>query len=107
MRWLALVAFLLAGAALWAYARGQARREARGRLRDACRRGNPAGAREALADWWKAAAGSESAPLLHAMGEGWDARARAALGALDAALYGAKAWDGRAFWRAVRPWLRR
>lgn len=107
MRWFALVVFLLAGASLWAYARGQARREARGRLRDACRRGNAAGAREALADWWKAAAGSESAPLLRAMGEAWDPPARAALDALDAALYGAKAWDGKAFWRAVRPWLRR
>jgi hypothetical protein len=107
MRWFALVVFLLAGASLWAYARGQARREARGRLRDACRRGDAAGAREALADWWKAAAGSESAPLLRAMGDAWDPPARAALDALDAALYGAKAWDGKAFWRAVMPWLRR
>jgi len=32
---------------------------------------------------------------------------RAQLAALDAALYGGGALDGKAFWRAVRPWVRR
>jgi hypothetical protein len=107
MRWFALVVFLLGAAMLWAYARGQARREARARLRDACRRNDAIAARAALAEWWKAAMREDAAPLLRAMGAGWNARARAALDALDAALYGGKGWDGKAFWRAVKPWLRR
>lgn len=48
MRWLALAVFLLGAALLWAYARGQARREARARLREACRRNDAPAARGAL-----------------------------------------------------------
>ena len=40
------------------------------------------------------------------MGAGWDDAARAQLAALDAALYADRAWDGEAFWRGLRPWLR-
>jgi hypothetical protein len=53
-----------------------------------------------------AATQAESAPLLRKLGDAWDERARAQLASLDAALYGDHAWDGKAFWRAVRPWLR-
>jgi hypothetical protein len=47
------------------------------------------------------------ARLPQRIGAGWDAAARAQLAALDAALYGGGAWNGKAFWRAVRPWLRK
>jgi hypothetical protein len=40
------------------------------------------------------------------MGAEWDAPARRQLAALDAALYAGRAWDGEAFWRCVRGWLR-
>jgi len=97
---------VLCAIVLWAYVRRQPEREARRRLRLACGRGKAPAAREALRNWWKAATGAESAPLLRRMGDGWDAGARAQLAALDAALYGGHAWDGKAFWRAVRPWLK-
>lgn len=107
MRAFAIAIFSLAVIALWATLRGQALREARRQLRQACRRGDAAEVREALLEWWRAAAGSEAAPLVARMGEGWDDEARAQLAALDAALYGNRALDGRAFWRGVKPWLRR
>ena len=106
MRLFATCLIVLCALVLWAYVRRQLEREARRRLRLACRRGKAPAAREALLDWWKAATGSESAPLLRRMGDRWDAGARLQLAALDAALYGGHAWDGKAFWRAVRPWLR-
>jgi hypothetical protein len=96
----------LCALALLAHLRGQLRREARQRLRAACRRSDAAAAHEALKDWWQAAMRSEPAPLLGRMGEGWDALARTQLAALDAARYGGRAWEGRAFWRAVKPMLR-
>lgn len=107
MRGFAIVVFLLCVIVLWAYLRRQPQREARRELRAACRRTYPQAVRDALIEWWKAAAPGVPAPHLRRMGDGWDARARAQLEALDAALYGGKAWDGRAFWRAVRPWLGR
>jgi hypothetical protein len=107
LRWFGAVLFVLSVAILWAYVRRQPEREARKRLREACRRGNAPGAREALVEWWQGATASDAAPVLLRMGDAWDERARAALEALDAALYGGRAWDGRAFWRAVKPWLRR
>jgi hypothetical protein len=45
--------------------------------------------------------------LVRSVGVEWDAAARAQLGALDAALYGRRAWDGKEFWRRVRPLLRK
>jgi hypothetical protein len=107
MRGFAVVLFVLSGATLWLYARRQPEREAKKRLRTACRRGHAQQAREALIEWWNSAAPGEAAPLLARVGDAWDPRARAALAALDAALYGGKPWDGREFWRAVKPWLRK
>ena len=107
MRWFAVVLFVLSGTSLWLYARRQPEREAKKRLRAACRRGHARQAREALIEWWKSATPGEAAPLLARVGNAWDERARAALAALDAALYGGKPWDGREFWRAVKPWLRK
>jgi len=92
---------------LWALARRQPQRDARRRLRLACERGDAAGARAALADWWQAQTRRASAPVLARMGEDWDAAARAQLAALDAALYGGRDWDAKAFWRAVRRNLKR
>jgi hypothetical protein len=106
LRAFAFALLALGALALWAQLRGQLRREARQRLRAACRRGDATAAHEALKDWWQAAMRNAPAPRLLRMGEGWDALARAQLAALDAALYGGRAWEGRAFWRAVRPWLR-
>ena len=97
---------MLCAILLWAHVRRQPERDARRRLREACERGKAPAAREALLDWWRVAMGSDAAPLLRRMGDGWDAGARAQLAALDAAIYGGHAWDGKAFWKAVRPWLR-
>ncbi len=105
LRGFAIVLFVLCVAVLWAYLRRQPQREARRQLRAACRGTNPQAVRDALIEWWKAAAPGAPAPLLQRIGTTWDARARAQLAALDAALYGGKAWDGGAFWRALRPWL--
>lgn len=107
MRWFAGLLFALSGLALWLYARRQPEREARKRLRAACRRNDAPGAREALAEWWQAAMKSTTAPLLARMGEAWSDDARTALMALDAALYAGRRWDGKACWRALRPCLRR
>jgi hypothetical protein len=107
MQGFALTLFALCVLVLVAYVRGQVRREARMRLKWACRRGDAAAVREALVEWWKAETGSEVAPLVRGIGEGWCAEARAQLAALDAALYGGRPFDGRAFWRGVKPWLGR
>jgi hypothetical protein len=69
--------------------RTQARREARRKLRAACRRNDARGARDALAEWAQAVGAK---PALDA----------AQMAALDAALYAGRAWDGEAFWRAAR-----
>jgi len=105
MRWFSVALFALCALGLWVLTRRQPQRDARRRLRSACALGDAAAAREALADWWKAETRRESAPLPSGMGEAWDAAARAQLASLDAALYGGKPWDGRAFWGAVKPWL--
>lgn len=105
MRWLALAVFVLAASGLWAYARGEDRRVARGRLRAACRQNDARAARDALLDWWKAVRPGAPLPLVQRLADGWDDAARAQLAALDAALYAGRAWDGKAFWKRVRPWL--
>jgi hypothetical protein len=107
MQGFAAVLFVLSGATLWLYARRQTQREAARRLRAACRRNHAADARAALAEWWIAASRGAPAPVLLRMGDAWDAKARAALAALDAAIYAGKPWEGKALWRAVKPWLRR
>ena len=107
MRGLAIAVFALGVLVLFAHVLGQPRREARQRLKWACRRGDAAAVREALVEWWKAETGSEASPLIVQIGESWDAPARSQLAALDAALYGGRALDGSAFWRGVKPWLGR
>lgn len=101
-------AILLASAlALWLYLRGERLREARRVLREACRRNDARAARDALAEWWAIAHPRQAPPLVRRMGERWDAAGRARLDDLDAALYAGRRWDGKAFWRGVKPWLRR
>jgi hypothetical protein len=107
LRWFGAALFVLSGLALWLYARRQDEREAMRRLRAACERDDAAGARAALADWWQLAHRGAGAPLLLRMGEAWSGEARAALRALDAALYGGGTWNGGESWRAMKPWLRR
>ncbi len=80
-----VLAVLLLG---W-HLRTQARRDARKNLRAACRRNDARGARDALQEWARVVG---AAPAL-------DPVQRAAL---DAALYAGRAWDGKAFWRALR-----
>jgi hypothetical protein len=107
VRWV-LAALLLPGCvSWWAWLRRKPEREAAKRLRDACLCGTEWAAHKALLEWWKCATGEATAPVLMRMGAAWDERARAALAALDAAIYARRDWDGDAFWRAVRPWLRR
>jgi hypothetical protein len=103
----AFAVLLLCVAVLWWHLRSQALREARRQLRAACGRKDPLAVRDALFEWWKAAVRGAPAPLVQRMGDAWDARARAQLAALDAALYGGETWDGKTFWRGVRPWLRK
>ena len=98
---------LLSVAVLWQYLRTQPLREVRRQLRAACRRNRAGGARDALVVWWKLVAPDAPVPIVLRFGAAWDAGARAQLAALDAALYGGGALDGKAFWRAVRPWVRR
>lgn len=107
LRALGAVLLLLMGAALWLYLHGMARRDARAQLRAACRRNDARAARDALIEWWHAARPGEPAPLPQQMVAEWNADARVATSALDAALYAGRAWEGAAFWRAVGPWLRR
>ena len=107
MRGFAIAILVLSAAVLWGYLRTQPLREARRQLRAACGRKNPLAVRDALVEWWKAAARGAPAPLVQRMGAGWDERASVQLAALDAALYGGQAWDGKAFWRGMRPWLRK
>jgi len=107
LRGFAAATVLLSAVVLWWYARTQALRDARARLREACRRNDARGARDALIEWWKAVRPGAPVPLVQRIGADWDAGARAQLAALDAALYGGSAWDGKAFRRRVRPWLRK
>lgn len=97
---------LVSALLLWWHISTQALRDVRQQLREACRRNDARGARDALVDWWKLAAPGSPVPLVQDIGRYWDARARAELDALDAALYARRAWDGKSFWRRVRPWLR-
>ncbi len=106
MRWFAAATLLLSAAFLAWHLRRQNLRDARARLREACRRNDPIAARDALIEWWALARPREQVPLLYRMGAEWDERAREQLAGLDAALYADRAWDGAAFWNGVRPWLR-
>jgi len=98
-------AFLLVGW-LWWRARTQSQREARSKLRKACRENDPRAARDALLEWRSGIEPDRPGTPVPRIGEAWSADARAELRALDAALYGRRKWDGRRFWRRVRPWLR-
>jgi hypothetical protein len=89
--------FLVVGALLlWGYLRGHAVREARAKLRDACRRNDALGAKNALVEWWQAARPGEAVPVVTQMRLG-DLRE------LDAALYAGRPWDGKALWARVKP----
>lgn len=96
---LALIAWLA-----WR-ARSEPLRDARRQLRVACRANNAQAARAALTQWWNVRSRGAPEPLLQGIGAAWDPGARAQLRALDAAVYGRHLWDGREFWRRVRPWL--
>ena len=98
---------LLCMAVLWDHLRTQPLREIRRQLRAACRRNRAGEARDALIEWWKLVQPGAPVPIVLRIGAEWGAGARAQLAALDAALYGGSAWDGKAFWRQVRPWVRR
>lgn len=93
--------------ALWLYVRSASLREARRALRAACRQNDARAARAALREWWAVVRPGAVAPLVQRIGADWDPGARAQLDRLDAALYADRAWDGKAFWGCVRPWLRR
>ncbi len=110
MRFLPLAVLLIGAAVTWWLHRTRAWRLVRAQLRESCRRNDPRAARTALSDWSKAlqTGATEALPLpLHRLGAGWPEAARAQLAGLDAALYGGLAWDGAAFWRHVRPCLRK
>jgi hypothetical protein len=104
LRKLLVGVLLLVALGLWWQVRTRALREARSDLRDACRRNDAKRARDALLEWSRAA--GAPAVLPQRVGAHWGATARAQLGALDAALYAGRAWDGREFWKSVRPFLR-
>jgi len=97
---------LLLAAWLWWRARKEPLREARKRLRDACRENDPRAARDALVEWRNAASPDAGSWLVQRIGADWDAAAQTQLGKLDAALYGGRAWDGKEFWKCVRVRLR-
>ncbi len=107
LRGIAAAILLLAVALLWWHMSTQMLREARRQLRAACQRNDPRAARAALAEWWTLVNPGAPVPLVQRMGANWDADARAQLATLDAALYAGRAWNGKAFWRRVRPWLRK
>src|SRR6185295_11969449 len=98
---------MLLAVAVWWRVRKEPLRDARALLREACRKNDPRAARDALVQWWNAASPGATPRLLQTIGRGWDDAARAQLGALDAAVYGKHRWDGKEFWRRLRPWLRR
>jgi hypothetical protein len=106
LRGFAASLLLVSVLALWLYVRSERLREARRSLREACRRNDARGARDALLEWWTVVRPGAAVPLVQRMGAHWDPEARAQLDRLDAALYAARAWDGKEFWRRVRPWLR-
>ena len=105
LRWLMATIAVLVATGLWWTLRTRTLRAARRQLRAACRRGDARTARDALIEWSKAA--GMPGPLPQQIGARWGSDARAQLGALDAALYEGCAWDGNAFWRNIRPWLRK
>lgn len=89
LRWSLLAILVMGALGLWRHERARARREARAALHAACRRNDARGARDALLAW-ESAVGAKAA-LEPAQAQ-----------ALDAALYADRAWDGKAFWRALR-----
>jgi hypothetical protein len=103
LRWGLLALLALAALALGWLAGTRAQRAARNALRAACRANDARGARDALLRWGNAV----GAPAALAQSIGALQPVRAELAVLDAALYGGRDWDGAAFWKAVRPRLRR
>ena len=97
---------LLLAIAIW-WRASQSLRDARNVLREACRANDPGAARNALVEWSSKCSPTASSRVVQDIGRDWDTRARAQLDALDAALYGERSWNGKEFWRCVRPWLRR
>ena len=107
VRGMASLAALVLVALLWWRVRNEPLRGARRRLREACRANDARAARDALLQWRRVISRDAAPSLVRSVGAEWDAGARAQLGALDAALYGRRTWDGSEFWRRVRPWLRK
>jgi len=107
LEWMLVSIMALVAAALWWHLRTRALRAARAQLRAACRHNDARAARDALIEWARAVTPQAPLPLVQRIGAHWDAPARAQLGELDAALYAGRAWQGDAFWRGVRPWLRK
>jgi len=102
LRWMVGVIAVLAGLWVGWLVRTREQRAARAKLKAACRRNDARGARDALLQWSQAV--GAPAPIPQAVGALQQLRADVAL--LDAALYAGRAWNGREFWRRVRPWLR-
>ena len=105
LRGFAVAIVVLSALLLAWHLRRQNLRDARARLREACRRNDPRAARAALSEWWTLTRPDEPLPLPTRMGADWDPPAREQLAALDAALYAGRRWDGEAFWRHLRRWL--
>ena len=105
-RWMAAGFALLLAIAIW-WRANQSLRDARNVLREACRANDPRAARDALVQWSNVDSPVAPFSVVQRIGRAWDASARAQLDALDAAIYGARGWNGKEFWRCVRPWLRK
>jgi len=102
LRWLVVALAVFAAVWVWWLVRTRDRRAARAKLKSACRRNDARGARDALLEWSRAV----DAPVALVQSIGALKGVRAELAALDAALYGREAWDGKVFLKSVRPWLR-
>jgi hypothetical protein len=107
VRIIAAALALLMAAGLWWRARKEPARDARRKLREACRANDPYAARDALVLWRNAALPGPGSLLVQDIGQHWDAAAQAQLRALDAALYGRRGWNGKEFWKCIRVRLRK
>jgi len=102
LQWLVLALAVLAAVWVWWLVRTRDRRAARAKLKAACRGNDARGARDALLEWSRATGAPASiVQAIRALQP-----VRVELAALDAALYGGRGWDGKAFWKAVRRQLR-
>ena len=102
LRWLVVVVAGLAAVWVWWLVRTRDRRAARAKLKAACRRNDAREARDALLEWSRAVGRPMALVQSIAALQG----VRTELAGLDAALYAGHAWDGKVFWKSVRPWLR-